>query len=269
MLTFEIRPLSVIIVHYGKDEHLFECLHSLSINRPVGSLEVVVVNNTTQRIGDRLEVFPFVKEVFVGKNIGFGAAGNIGAKIAKGEILFFLNPDTKLLRADMFERVLSRIQDTREKISIVGVGLITQKYEHESWSGGRATRLMDIILKRLFFFQEGLFSWSGGKSSFVDWVSGAAFCVRKEDFLRLEGFDESFFLYFEDMDLCLRAKKIFGGVYYDGSIKVLHYGGKSFSAKKIQKKHYFTSQKKYFQKHRSAFESKIFTWLQGIFLKNV
>lgn len=268
MSTFETMPLSVIIVHYGKDKHLFDCLHSLSVNQPVGSLEVVVVNNTQKRVQKWLSSFPFAKEVFVGKNIGFGAAGNMGARVSKGKFLFFLNPDTRLLRADMFELVLNRMRDRKEKVSIFGVGLVTQKYEHELWSGGRAMRLVDIVLKRFFFFKKGIVSRSGEKGSFVDWVSGAAFCVRKEIFLRLEGFDETFFLYFEDMDLCLRAKKNFGGVYYDGSIKILHYGGKSFSAKHIQKKHYFASQKRYFQKHRSLLESELLSRLQRIFLRN-
>lgn len=268
MRTFETAPLSIIIVHYGKDKYLFECLHSLSLNKPTGLAEIIVVNNTDTSLKQRFFEFPYVREVFVGKNIGFGSAANRGAKEALGKFLFFLNPDTKIIFSDTLDRIVEKMEIKKDReIGIIGSGLIGRDYLRECWGGGRAMRLRDLLLKRLFFNRKGKNIYKKELVS-VDWVSGASFCIRREDFYLLNGFDESFFLYFEDMDLCLRMKRR-KNVYYDGSIDILHYGGKSFSQKREQKKHYFSSQKKYFQKHRPKWESKAIELLQNVFLREI
>ena len=264
MRTFEIKPLSVIIVHYGKDEHLFECLHSLSLSKPRGLVEIIVVNNTNQALGQKLLDSFCAREVFVGQNIGFGSAANRGAREARGEFFFFLNPDTRILLADTLERIIERMGDGENRqAGIIGSGLVGEDYLREHWGGGKAMRLKNLLLKRLFFCTKGK-KLNKKELIPVDWVSGASFCIRREDFLSLDGFDESFFLYFEDMDLCLRMgrKK---NIYYDGSVDILHYGGKSFSQKREQKRYYFSSQKRYFKKHRPSWESRIIEWLHRMF----
>lgn len=233
----------------------------------MGPVEIIIVNNTNTALSERFLEFDFIKEVFIGKNIGFGSAANRGAKEAKGEFLFFLNPDAKILLADTFERILTRLQEEKhEEVGVVGGGLIGAKYTRESWGGGKAGTLKDILLKRLFFSIKGD-SFKKNEAMYTDWVSGAAFCVRREDFFSFQGFDEGFFLYFEDVDFCLRIGKK-KAILYDGSVHILHYGGKSFSERKEQKKQYYLSQKRYFRKHRPNWENTVLDWLQKILLKD-
>lgn len=267
MRTFETEPLSVIIVHYGKDRHLLECLHCLSVSAPTGLVEAIVVNNTKRSLREKLRIFPFAKEIFVGQNIGFGPAVNRGVLDARGKFLFFLNPDARILLADTFERMLqTAVSGVDKRVGIVGGGLVDRAYRREAYGGGKTIRIWDILIKRLSF---GVVRDRGLKKQIIplDWVSGASLCIQKEDFSLLGGFDEEFFLYFEDMDLCARMGKMQKKVYYDGSVDILHYGGKSFSKKENQKRHYFESQKKYFQKHRPAWENWVLNILHRIFLR--
>lgn len=98
----------------------------------------------------------------------------------------------------------------------------------------------------------------------VDWVSGAALSCRREVFEKLGGFDEQFFMYFEDVDLCLRAKKRGWEVWYLPECKIYHLRGKSQPAKSRKKaKVYYQSQDYFFQKHRGKIYSllvKLIRW---------
>lgn len=253
-------------MHYGESEPLFQCLSSLRLNGSEVLLEVIVVNNMPYPLGECLREYPLVQEIWIGKNIGLGAAANRGAERARGEVLLFLNPDTRLLVADTFDRLVQRVQEG-ENVHIVGAKLLGKEYTRESWGGGKKATLASLLKKRLFLLSGDQVPKKDALVS-LDWVSGAVLCLPKADFRLLGGFDEAFFLYFEDMDLCLRAGRLKKRVWYDGSIPILHYGGASFSKKSDQKKHYFTSQKIYFKKHRPAWESRTLEWLHRIFLRN-
>lgn len=220
-----------------------------------------MVNNMPEPLGILLKEYPFVREVVIGKNIGLGSAVNRGVEKARGETLLFLNPDTRILFADTLDRLESRVQ---KKNGIVAARLIGMNYAQEPWGGGKKTTLGRMAKKRLPFLRGDTVPKSNNLVS-VDWVSGAVFCIQKSDFLRVGGFDEDFFLYFEDMDFCVRLKKAKKNIYYDGSLPILHYGGESFSHRGEQKKHYFISQKIYFKKHRPAWENSVLHWLHKIF----
>src|SRR3989344_1576896 len=91
--------ISIIIVNYKVEEEVINCITSIINSGPKVKYEIIVVDNDEKNIieEDFKKQFPKVKYVKSSKNIGFGAGCNLGAKYAKGEYLFFLNPDTKLL----------------------------------------------------------------------------------------------------------------------------------------------------------------------------
>src|ERR1051326_4423493 len=90
--------LSIIIVHYKVKQELFDCLLSIKNSKVSPSYEVIVVDNDEEEIieADLLKKFPWVRYCKSPGNIGFGAGNNLGAQYAKGEYLFFLNPDTRI-----------------------------------------------------------------------------------------------------------------------------------------------------------------------------
>lgn len=192
-----------------------------------------------------------VKEVFLKKNVGFGKAANIGAQYARGTVLLFLNPDTVLLSSDALDHLIDAVK--KPKRGIVGAQLFDLRYRPELWSGGPEPSFFRLVRKTIGCIRKNVFDKKKG-NSLSDWVSGAVFSVRRETFLHLGGFDERFFLYFEDVDLCRRIRKAGFTVMHNSEAKILHKGGASFLHKNGQKKYYRESQVLYFCKNRPRWE---------------
>ncbi len=180
------------------------------------------------------------------KNTGFSEASNRGARMATGDILLFLNPDTEFLEGN-FQKFLHVFE--KESKSLVGLSLKTESGKTEAWSYGKAPTLLSLFTRKISGWKE--FS---SETKRVDWVSGAALALRKETFEALGGFDEGFFLYYEDVDLCQRAQKKGFPVLSSSLLSFLHHRGQSHSSPSLMKEEYFRGQRLYFEKHRSIFE---------------
>ena len=236
--------LSIIIVNYQSRSYLERCLQSIfaKINNAC-EFEVIVVNNgSEQELLGLAVLFPKLKIVQNQQNFGFGQANNVGAKIAQGEILFFLNPDTEIFSRDI--SIVLREFEENNNVGILGSQLLTENKEVQEWSAGREINLLQILKNNL-----GQREVLDEKKQALSWVSGTAMFVRKSLFEKLNGFDERFFMYFEDVDLCTRVRKLGKTVLYFPAFSAVHYGGKSYGEKRTQKKHYYESQDYYFQKH--------------------
>ncbi len=206
--------------------------------------EVIVVNNDpreTRALQHLATLFP-IRIIETGENSGFGQGANDGVSLAQGKVIGFLNPDTEWQNP-----FLARMRDFFEKQStpaVVGVPLFTKSGTRELWSSGSAPKLSQLMWNALPLGQ------SLQPPTTLDWVSGGSLFLPKELFSSLSGFDKDFFLYFEDVDLCVRAKQ--GGAMVLGAPfgAVTHSGGRSFSSRAEQKRRYYASQVAYFQKHR-------------------
>lgn len=256
--------VSIIVVNYKSKKYLLSCLQSLNSKLTSNQKpEVIVVNNESKPLKrDFFKNLSFpVKIINSGQNSGFASACNQGARKARKEILFFLNPDTEILNNG-----LSKAADFLQENSGIGV-LGAQIIQAETglpqpWTSGKKTSLSKILLKNTFFK-----SWNKKTVTKTDWVSGTALLTPRKLFLKLNGFDERFFMYFEDQDYCLRVKKAGKKVFFYPHFSVIHYNGKSWKKETDQKKGYFQSQIKFFQKHM-PFQSRILSILQKIFLKH-
>lgn len=236
--------LSIIIVNYQSRSYLERCLQSVftKVNK-VYEFEVIVVNNGfEQELLGLANLFPQLKIVQNQQNFGFGHGNNLGAHFAQGEIFFFLNPDTEIFSSNISE-VLGEFNKNSE-VGIVGSRLLTETKLTQDWSAGSEINLLRV-LKNNLNQKEVL----GERSQKLSWVSGTAMFVRKNLFEKLGGFDSQFFMYFEDVDLCTRVRKLGQTVLYFPVFSVVHYGGKSYGEKITQKKNYYESQDYYFQKH--------------------
>lgn len=242
------KKISIIIVNYQSEQPLLGCLASIYKNlKKQEAIEIIVVNNDESKKLVRLrEQFPAIKIIENEKNLGYGGASNLGAKSAEGEVLFFLNPDTEVLSANI-EEMLVELKKNKE-LAILGTHLVEVDGKDQWWNAGVEITLGDIILNNLRIIRSKKI-WQSPKKREVDWVSGAALLIKKEVFEKIGGFDQNLFLYFEDIDLCRRAKKLGKKVLYFPEFSVKHLGGKSFSNKKEQKQEYYQSQDYYFQKH--------------------
>ena len=194
-------------------------------------------------------------------NSGFGAGSNRGAMQAKGNILGFINPDT--LWTGRYLESIAQVFDTRRDIGILGMNMRDVNGKEELWGAGRAPSLKNLFLNNVLPFRQGY--WKKQGLSFPDRVSGGALFIRKEIFTAMNGFDEQFFLYFEDVDLCTRVRNAGYRVARDTAYPITHLGGQSKQSVKNQKQHFYNSQLKYYKKHRPVWERRALSLLQRLF----
>jgi GT2 family glycosyltransferase len=235
---------SIIIINYKTKDITRDCLESILYNCD-GDYEIILVDNNSsdasvnylrQSFGDRIKIIENKS------NFGFAKANNIGVKEAKGDYLFFLNSDTIL-----HNNILKDFKDFIDKQSNIGIiapKLMLEEQIEQKRAYGSFPNVFNIILdkfKKDKLYTEDIFE--------VDWVSGAAFVMKKDIFLELGGFDENYFMYFEDVDLCKRIKALGLKIMVNRNIFLTHLGGKSISKSNVRKEHYYNSQDYYFKKN--------------------
>jgi GT2 family glycosyltransferase len=227
--------VSVIIPTFNTRDLTIACLSAIQRYPPPGSYEVIVVDNNSsdQTYEEVKRRFPEVIALRNASNVGFGRACNQGAKAAHGDFLLFLNSDTEPLE-NSFSNLLDWMK-SHPQTGIVGPEFIgpNQKLLQMSWSWNPL--LGGEVINRYFSPQNlGLSKlkqhWIRSfqdKPREVPFICGACLMIRRDVFDQLHGFDESFELYFEDADLCLRCSEGGWRVDFVPDSKIVHYIGQS------------------------------------------
>jgi GT2 family glycosyltransferase len=206
-------------------------------------MEVIVVDNNSgdSIINDfekRFSKFHFIKRSING---GYAYGCNRGAAEAKGDILMILNPDT-IVRENEVEKLLEGIRSKPEYY------ILSCRQVYDDGKECRATgKFPGYSFRKMFPVKPN------GFVSFPDWVSGSLMVMRKEIFNKLNGFDESFWMYYEDVDICMRARNAGGEIAFFNDIVIEHnHGGSTRSDLKttsITKCEVQTSRHLYIHKH--------------------
>jgi GT2 family glycosyltransferase len=205
-----LKDLSVIIVNYKGGEKLLKCLQSLeSIKDNRFSFEVIVVDNHSNdgSIVKLVELFPHFTFLYNTGNNGFANGCNLGASISIGSSLLFLNPDTRVNSDAIFD--LHEEVCVRPEFSIVTCcqvkenGLMDRSY-------GKFVTLFTLTgwMRGIRNFFSGHMDDSMIQTKhylYPDWVSGSVIMIKRDSFFRLGKWDEDYWMYFEDVDLCRRA----------------------------------------------------------------
>ena len=252
--------VSFIILNYRSEEYLRRCIKSLASHVNDVSYEIIVVNNDEKPLMIEFDS-PNIKVIDNESNNGYAKGCNMGAKSAKGNILFFLNADTEFLTSGLHDFL--KVFKT-DNIGAAAPRLLTPEGKVQAWSAGNEITLgesirnnMGLSRNRMLLEKEDIYH--------VDWVSGAALAIPKKTFIRCGGFDENFFMYFEDVDICRRIRNLGFKVTLVPTTKILHAGGKSYSSAKKQKDHYYKSQDYYFKKHFGSIICCVLGILRKIF----
>ncbi len=177
------------------------------------------------------------------ENLGFAKAHNKIATIAKGEVLCLLNPDV-YAPSENFTSLCDGF--TNSEVGIMAPQIMTPSGSVQPWSFGNEITPLEILRTNII---KNTHHDKPTRKEMVDWVTGAAFMIRKEVFEKIGGFDEKFFLYYEDVDLCRRVRQNGYTVEINPEVKITHEKGQSSSDQKRQKKHYFASQHHYLKKN--------------------
>ena len=206
--------LSLIIVSYNTAALTCACLESV-LAADAGDREVFVVDNTStdgsaRRIQER---FPAVHLITNEENRGFAAANNQALPLCRGRYLLFLNPDTHV-HPDAFVRAVS-FMDANPRIGLAGLRIVNP--------GGTPQESVSFRYPGQNHCRGEL----DGLPGRIACVLGAAMIARTDLIRELEGFDEAFFLYGEDQDLCLRIRKAGWEIGFIAAAVVIHHGGQS------------------------------------------
>ena len=221
--------VSVVIVNWNGGDLLRRCLDSLAPAGPGLSREVIVVDNGSQDGSvAACRARTDIALVENGRNVGFGAACNIGARHARAPVLLFLNPDCEVGQGSI-ERCFTELADPG--IGVCGIALVDEK--GSTWrSCDRFPTAMTFVRRILGLhvisprFDVGpMLDWDHAQDADVDHVIGAFYMMPRPLFERLGGFDERFFVYLEDLDLSLRVRQAGLRVRFLAYPATLHVGG--------------------------------------------
>lgn len=257
--------ITFIFVNFQSAELLRRSLSSVqgkASHQGIPSEYIIINNDPKERLAvDSLSAHVASPRIsHQAANGGFGNANNVGAQMATGEVLFFINPDTEMVKGD-FRALLAAFHDQPK--ALYGMALSQMNGEREPWSSGEFPSLFRVLLS--YIAPEFLsHPWRAHEIEQTDWVSGAALAIRKDFFHSLTGFDPEFFLYFEDVDLARRASDVGGWVGVYPYIEFCHVGGQSHRNFREKKKAYYTGQRKYFKKWRPAYELAVLSIGQRI-----
>lgn len=213
-------------------------------------------------------------------NAGFSKGSNEGAKIAKGKYLVFLNPDTKIIDDNLNSLInfFEEKEKSKEKIGVIGVKNINTdgslQYSCRSFPSIATQFFESFFLFKIFkkskIFGLYFMTWWDHENIFeVDWLSGSFMFIKKDVFNQVSGFDENFFMYSEDTDLCLRLKRKGFKNYYYPYYSIIH--ADSAIAKKnpiIREIGIIKSRRYYFKKNYSDSHAKIISFLYFIGILN-
>lgn len=263
------RPadLSIVTVNWKVADLVGELLGSIQANKEDLAIEVYVVDNDSRdHIEDVIAKFRARSDVPVtlirnDRNLGFAKANNQAIRRCSGRVVALLNPDTRVTRGAL--KRMMEWMNARPDVGIAGPKLLNSDGSLQE-SVRRFPRLLDqaLILLKLHHlwpsappFKSYLAKgFDYAKEQDVEQLMGAALFVRRKVFEGVGLLDERFFIWFEEVDFCKRAKEAGWGVVYVPAVQVIHHGGASFAkAMTLKKQRYFTSSMgAYFRKHRGA-----------------
>lgn len=237
MTTHHDIDLSILIVSFNTKAMTLEAISSVVRETQDVGFEIIVVdNNSTDGSADAIAAHPALpKLIRLSENIGFARANNLAAEHATGRYVLLLNPDTVVIggaidRLVTFARANPRafIWGGRTLFADGRLNPASCWQRITAWNlAMRATGLAAVFSTSGLFNPEAYGGWQRDSVREVDIVSGCFLLIPRSVWLALGGFDKTFFMYGEDADLCLRARRIGARPIITPDATILHYGGAS------------------------------------------
>jgi GT2 family glycosyltransferase len=254
-----INKASVIIVTYFTGPILFRSIEA--VLKQNNLFEIIIVNNgnddiTCKILKEIVEDNDFIKVINSPGNIGFGAGCNIGANHAKGKYLLFLNPDSIIIKPSTINILIDGLKDFPNTIVAGGKIINIDGSNQKTCIRNLLTPMIALseCLNLYKYFPKYFKSLNIDISNFkepissVPAITGACFMILRENFIKLEGFDEGFFLHVEDLDFCKRVKEI-GNIIFVANAEITHFLSTSNISSNFVEKCKAKSFIYYFNKH--------------------
>lgn len=227
--------LAAVVVNYNARAYLLDCVRSL---RDAGVDNVVVADNasTDASVAELVAAEPWVRIVETGGNFGYGGGVNRGVAVLapdEADVLLVCNADV-VVDPGAAKALVAALEEDPE------LGIVGPRIDNSDGTLYPSARIVPnpidaaghaflglVKPDNRFTRRYRLLDWDHATPRRVDWVSGACFAIRRDVFDRLGGFNEDYYMYLEDIDLCHRAGRLGVGVGYDPAAHVMHVGGVS------------------------------------------
>jgi len=272
--------LSIIIVNYNAKRFLTDCLLSIYNTVKHVTYEIIVIDNNSNdsSIDSIKKRFPKVKLIINKDNLGYARANNQGIKIARGNLILLLNPDTVVLN-ESIQKMVTYARKNKD-VGIIGCRVVNPGNKLQWDSCGSFLTPLSFLLKESgfekvfpnnhFFGRRLMRYWHRNSSRAIDWVSGVCMLIKKEVIKDIGMLDERYFAYMEDMDFCRQARQKKWQIYFLSNAEIFH--NSSASWKQRSGEHLLTSltsEKKYFNKYYQQLGVVLFKifHLYGSYLK--
>jgi N-acetylglucosaminyl-diphospho-decaprenol L-rhamnosyltransferase len=254
--------LDIVIVNWNTGPQLRDCLQSILPATPASVLCVrrciVVDNASVDGSANSLDGLSLPLTLIKNpENKGFGYASNQGAAVGSSEYILFLNPDVRLFKDSLTKSFIFLENPQYKQVGILGIQLVDESgvvHRNSARLPTPGSLFHEMLgLDRFFpahFPPRVMIDWDHQVNQPVDHVEGSFFLVRRSLFIQLNGFDERFFLYFEDADFSFRARQAGWKSYYLADVQAFHRGGGTTERIKSRRLFYwFRSRLQYVAKH--------------------
>ena len=254
--------LSVVVLNWNARDYLLACLRSMTTQIWRHRIEIIVVDNHSdidQSVRSVRREFPQIQLIAHPRNMGFAAGNNSALPFARGRFLLFLNPDT-VVHPNALDLLVDFL-DSHPQCGACGPKLLNENGSLQkscrafpTFGTGlfRSTFLGRLFPKNPWTRQYLMLDFDHSREARVDWLSGAALCVRRETLDEIGTWDESFFMYCEDVDLCFRMNRSGWERWYVPQSQITHRIGASsdwIQGTTIRRHH--AAMLRYFVKHNS------------------
>lgn len=255
--------LSIITVNYNVKEFLQNLIHSIHKAALNLSYEIIIVDNASSdgSVEFITEKFPEVTLIANEKNLGFGKANNQALKIAKGNYVLLINPDA-IVSEDTFTKMISFFEG-HPAVGLAGCKILNpdgtlQLACRRSFPGPwtsfcKVTGLSNLFPNSRLFARYNLTYKDENESYEVDAISGSFMMMKREVYEKAGGFDEDYFMYGEDLDLCYRIQQAGYKVFYVHETQIIHYKGESTRRSSLdESKFFYDAMHLFVKKHLSS-----------------
>jgi GT2 family glycosyltransferase len=254
-----VAELAVVIVNYNAGEYLTRCVASVFERAGGLSLDVLVVDNASRDGSAKAAKVaqPRMRLIENASNRGLSAAWNQGAAETASPWILFLNPDAEIWEGDLAAFV--KAGEARPEVAVLGP--LVRNADGTIYESGRVFPSVGQAIGHAFlgpvapgnrftraYKQTG---WDRRAERLVDWVSGACMLVRGKAFEQVGHFDEGFWLYAEELDLCTRLRDAGWRILYAPELEVLHEGAVSTGRSRRTHLMHSMSIYRYYRKHRA------------------
>lgn len=218
------KELSIIIVNYNGESYLEDCINSIYKYCSSIDFEIVIIDNrsTDNSVALLKKQYPEINLIESNDNLGFAGGNNLAAKQTCGENILLLNNDTILVQD--ISNALEELK--KEKVGVVSVKMLDKDRLYRKSVGKFPTIFSLILFSKLHLKNNGFETGDFDEIKFeVDWVEGSFLLTKKEDFIKVGGLSEDYFMYVEDVDFCKKIALLDKKRIYLTDISYIHFGG--------------------------------------------